>query len=141
MPDSRFFEQPILIFSTQDDRYMNNDFPLASQAEELLAARFARLSPATVRLASFRTTGGRHLGLARTRKEQIYIWVERFDQDIDGVEIRNQKRPGLPYGPDQVRSSAVNSLCANLAFGNRAYYLRCDSLGSLERFAQWYAGA
>ena len=72
------------------------------------------------------------------REDAIFIWAELHDGRLSGVTLNNVKRPGMPYGPDQPRSSAVSSQCRNLAVGNRAYYLRCDSLGALERFAKWY---
>ena len=120
---------------------MTSVSPLAMQAEELLASKFARLAPATTRMAAFRTAGDRQLGLALARQNDIYVWMEAFDASIDGAHIQNQKRPGLPYASDQGRSSAVNSQCSNLALGNRAFYVRCDSLGVLERLATWYAKA
>ena len=112
--------------------------PLAMQAEALLASAFARLQEPTKKLAAIRTTGGRQLALALERKDAIFVWAELHDGSVSGVTLNNVKWPGMPYGPDQTRSSAVNSPCRNLAVGNRAYYLRCDSLGALERFAEWY---
>lgn len=117
----------------------SSDYTLAAQAEELLVTRFARLRPATKKLASFRTARGRHLVLALERSGDIFIWAETWAGGIEGVEINNAKRPGQPYAPDQPRSSAVNTQCANLAVGNRAWYLRCSTIGALERFADWYA--
>lgn len=111
---------------------------LALDAERLLAARFTRLRPATKKLASFRTASGRHLALALERSTDIFIWAEVWSGEIEGVEINNAKRPGQAYAPDQPRSSAVNSQCANLAVGKQAWYLRCSTIGALERFADWY---
>lgn len=115
------------------------DTNLISQAEALVASRFARLCNATVKMASFRTANGRQLGLAKVRSTAIYLWAEEFNPAISGVEINNRERPGQPYSPDQTRSSAVNTQCSQLKFGNRAFYLRCDSTGALERFLDWYA--
>ena len=114
---------------------------LGAQAEALLASAFARLREPTKKLAAFRTGSGRQIALALERKDAIFVWAELHDGDIAGVTINNVKRPGLPYAPDQARSSAVNTQCSNLAIGNRAYYIRCDSLGALERFAKWYGTA
>lgn len=111
---------------------------LAVQAEALLASAFARLQQPTKKLAAFRTASGRQVALALERKDAIFVWSELHDGSLPGVTLNNVKRPGMPYGPDQPRSSAVNSQCRNLAVGNRACYLRCDSLGALERFAKWY---
>jgi hypothetical protein len=104
----------------------------------LLASRFARLRPATRKLASFRAAKGWNVELALERSGDIFIWAEAWAGGIEGVEINNAKRPGQPYAPDQLRSSAVNSQCANHAVGNQAWYLRCSTIGALERFADWY---
>ena len=114
--------------------------PLAEQARELLASLFAPLQEPTVKLAAFRTSHGRQLGLMRLPASAIFVWAERHDASLAGVHINNQKQPGQAYSPEQTRGSGVNSQCKNLAVGNRAYYLKCDSLGALERFARWYDG-
>ena len=111
---------------------------LANQAEELLASLFAPLQEPTVKLAAFRTRHGRQLGLMRLPTRAIFIWAECHDDALSGVAINNQKRPGQAYSPEQSRGSGVNSQCKNLGVGNRAYYLKCDTLGALERFARWY---
>ena len=111
---------------------------LADQAEGFLASLYARLREPTAKLAAFRTASGRQLGLARERNQDIFIWAECHDATLPGVHIHNQKQPGQPYSPEQSRSAAVNTQCKNLALGNRAYYLKCDTLGALERFARWY---
>lgn len=119
----------------------SSEFQLADQAEKLLAATFARLGDPTKKLAAFRTPSGRQLALQLERKGDIYVWAECFDGQIEGVAINNSKRPGMPYAADQARGSGVNSRCSRLQVGNVAYSLRCDTLGSLERFARWYEGA
>lgn len=119
----------------------STEFHLAEQAEAWLEASFERLRPASKKLAAFRTTRGRQLALALERKDAIFIWAEGYDGGAKGVEINNAKRPGQPYSPNQPRSSAVNSHCSQLAIGNKAYYLRCETLGALERFVAWYAAA
>ena len=112
---------------------------LAHQAQELLGSLYAPLQAPTVKLAAFRTKNGRQLALMRVPKDAIYIWAECHDAALSGVDINNQKRPGQAYSPDQARP-AIGSQCKNLGVGNRAYYLKCDSLGALERFARWYDG-
>lgn len=115
------------------------DTTLIAQAEAIVTSRFAALGKPTLKMASFRTAKGRQIGLAKERSTAIFLWVEGFNPSISGVEINNRKRPGQPYAPDQTRSTAVNAQCSQLKFGNRAYYLRCDSTGALERFLDWYA--
>jgi hypothetical protein len=112
---------------------------LTAQAETLLASRFARLREPTVKMASFRTGSGRQLGLARERTDVIHLWAEHFEPGLAGIEVNNRKRPGLPYGPDQSRSTAVNTHCNQMRAGNQAWYLRCDTLVSFERFLDWYS--
>ncbi|MFC3147244.1 hypothetical protein [Piscinibacterium candidicorallinum] len=117
---------------------MHAPFPLAQEAEALLASRLKRLREPTTKLAAFETVRGRQLALARERMGEIYIWVEAIGADVTGVEINNQKHPGMPYAPEQPRSSAVNTQCSRLREGCTAYYLRCETLGALERFLDWY---
>jgi hypothetical protein len=117
------------------------EFKLAQQAEAYLAANLTRLRPATTKLAAFRSDRGRQLALALERKEAIYLCAEACPPDMEGIEINNAKRPGLPYAPDQARSSAVNTQCSRLAEGNKAWYLRCATMAALERFTRWYATA
>jgi hypothetical protein len=116
----------------------SSQHPLTDEAEAVLSRRFARLRERTSKLAAFLTQSGRQIALARERKDAIYMWAELFTPGIEGVVVNNQKRPGLPYAADQDRSSAVNSQCSNLAKGNVAWYLRCDTVGALEEFAAWY---
>lgn len=125
----------------EEDRMTSTEFVLAEQAEEYVATRFARLRPASKKLAAFRTAHGKHFALARERKDAIYFWAEMYDGDIEGIEVNNVKRPGQPYGPEQPRSSALSSHCSQLGLGNSAYYLRSETLGALERFVEWYAKA
>ena len=118
---------------------MTSGFPLAEQAESFLAGEFARLRDATSKMAAFRTKSGRHFALARERKEEIFVWLEEYDGSIKGVTVNNQKRPGMPYAPDQGRSSSLSTQCSRMAIGKPAWYLRCSTLGALERLAKWYA--
>jgi hypothetical protein len=112
--------------------------PLASQAEALLAGQFARLREPTKYIATFRTKNGRHIALTRQAKDDLYIWTECVPEAMDGVAVRNQKSPGQPYSPEQPRSSNLTNASKQLGVGNQAFYLKIDTLGTLERLARWY---
>ena len=112
--------------------------PLASQAEALLNKQFAPLREPSKYIATFRTAKGRHLGLTRSAKDDIFVWTECHEAAMPGVTVRNVKFPGQPYAADQVRSSNITTQSNRLGLGNRAYYLKCESLGTLERLARWY---
>lgn len=113
--------------------------PLASQAEALLAKNFARLREATAKTAIFCTIDGSHLALTRTAVNDIYLWAERSPESMEGVMVKNRDYPGLPYSPDQPRAHSINRSSDKLGFGNQAYYLKCETLGALERFIGWYS--
>jgi hypothetical protein len=113
---------------------------LAEQAEALLHGKFARLREPTKYIASFRTESGRHLALTRQVKNDIYIWAEGFNESLNGISIKNRDFPGLPYLPEQPRSSNLTTASSRLGLGNLSYYIKCDTLVALERFATWYQG-
>lgn len=106
-----------------------------------MVTRFARLREPTKKLAAFRTVKGRQIALERERRNDIFVWIERYEARVEGVEIRNLQCPGQTYAADQSRSTAVNSQCANLAVGRQAFYLRCATIGALERLVNWYTNA
>jgi hypothetical protein len=112
--------------------------PLAAQAEAILIRQFARLREPTKYIASFRTVTGRHLALTRQVKNDIYIWAEAFNSDLDGVSLKNRDYPGCAYSAEQPRSSNLTIASSQLGDGNQAYYIKCKTLGALERFASWY---
>jgi hypothetical protein len=111
---------------------------LAEQAEALLHGKFARLREPTKYIASFRSGSGRHLALTRQVKNDIYIWAEGFNESLNGVSIKNREFPGLPYLPEQPRSSNLTAASSRLGLGNLSFYIKCDTLGALDRFASWY---
>ena len=112
--------------------------PLATQAEAILLKQFARLREPTKYIAVFRTRTGRHIALTRQTKNDIYIWAECGPQTMDGILVKNRDFPGQPYSTNQPRSSNLSNASKTLGVGNSAYYLKCDTLGAIERFAQWY---
>lgn len=111
---------------------------LAAQAEAILSQQFAQLREPTKYIASFRTKTGKHIALTRQTKNDIYIWASCRPETMDGISVKNTKFPGQPYSENQPRSSNLSTASSQLGIGNQAYYLKCNTLGSLERFAQWY---
>ena len=112
--------------------------PLATQAEAILLKQFARLQEPTKYIAAFRTKTDRHIALTRQTKNDIYIWAECSPETMDGIAVKNRDFPGQPYSINQPRSSNLSIGSKNLGVGNSVYYIKCDSLGAMERFAQWY---
>lgn len=111
---------------------------LATQAETVLSKHFARLREPTKYIACFRTKTGRHIALTRQTKNDIYIWALCRPETMDGISTKNSKFPGQPYSENQPRSSNLSNASSQLGGGNKAYYLKCETLGALERFARWY---
>jgi len=111
---------------------------LATKAESLLNAQFAKLREPTKYIATYRTTSGRHLALTRQTKNDLYVWAEMCPEAMDGVNVKNRDFHGQPYSENQPRSSNLNNASKRLGLGNQAYYLKCDTLGALERFITWY---
>lgn len=111
---------------------------LAAQAETILCQQFARLREPTKYIASFRTKTGKHIALTRQTKNDIYIWVSCWPETMDDITVKNTRFPGLPYSENQPRSSNLSTASSQLGIGNQAYYLKFDTLGTLQRFAQWY---
>jgi hypothetical protein len=114
--------------------------PFAAQAEAILNQQFAKLREPTKYIASFRTESGRHLALNRQVKNDIYIWAESFNSARDGISVKNRDFPGCAYSAEQPRSSNVTTASSRLGMGNQVYYIKCETVGALERFAAWYQG-
>lgn len=112
--------------------------PLSAQAEAILNKQFAQLRNSTKYIASFRTKTGKHIALTRQTKNDIYIWASCQLETMDGISVKNLKFPGQPYLENQPRSSNLNTASSQLGIGNQAYYFKCETLGALERFSQWY---
>lgn len=125
--------------ANQGEKMTASTTELASQAESILNNRFARLRQPTKYIATFRTRTGRHLALNRTARGDIYVWAEEYPVPMPGISIKNREVPGQPYSNEQPRSSNLNIASSRLGLGNKAFYLKCETTGALERFAQWYA--
>ncbi|RCU49077.1 hypothetical protein DU002_12000 [Corallincola holothuriorum] len=102
--------------------------------------RFAGVQKQTDYIAVFQNSKGRELALERDRTEAFYVWLEKYNTVIPGVAIKNQEKPGEPYGRKQPRNSNLNDKnCPNLKVGNRVWYLEIESPQALRELAKWYA--
>lgn len=102
--------------------------------------RFAGVKKQTEYISVFTNPKGRELALERDRTEAFYVWLEKYNASIPGIEIKNQENPGQPYDRKQQRNSNLNDKnCPNLKFGNRVWYLKIESVGALRELANWYA--
>ena len=112
---------------------------MAENAREILKAIFPFTEKYTDYISAYKTVGGRDIALERNRTDACYLWLEKYDQSIDGVEIKNLKNPGMPYDPKQSRNSNLNDTNApRLKVGNRVWYLKIENLDALRLVAEWY---
>lgn len=120
--------------------YEEVQLTLAKQAQNRLKEKFPFTEVSTHYIAKYETKSGREVVLERERSDAIYLWLQKYDQVIDGVRINNIKFPGQPYEPKQTRNSNLNEKNApKLKFGKRAFYLEIDNLLALESVVEWYS--
>lgn len=114
---------------------------ISENAWKLLMDRFPFTEVSTQYIARFETSSGRELALEKNRTDAIYLWVQKYDQAFDGVEIKNEKFPGQPYGYKQTRNSNLNQKnTPKLKVGNKVFYLRIETLSSFKTVIDWYGG-
>jgi hypothetical protein len=113
---------------------------ISEHAQKILKNAFPFTESTTQYIARFATKAGKELAIERERTEAIYLWLQKYDQNIDGVEIKNSKSPGQAYERNQTRNSNLNEKnTPKLKLGNRAYYLKVESLGAFEKVIDWYS--
>lgn len=113
---------------------------ISKQAQNKLKEKFPFTEVTTQYIAKYVTTSGREIALERDRTDAIYLWVQKYDQNLDGVRVNNQKFPGQPYAPKQTRNSNLNEKnTPKLKYGKRAFYLEMDDLSALDRVLDWYS--
>jgi hypothetical protein len=111
----------------------------SEKARELLKEAFPFTEKTTVYIAGYRTESGREIALERDRAEAFYVWVQKYDVEIEGIAIQNKNFPGKPYDRRQTRNSNLNDKNSpKLQFGNRAWYLRIDNLEAVRTLIYWY---
>lgn len=104
---------------------------------------FKRIFPftevCTYHIARYRTKYNKEIALERNRTTAYYVWVQRYDVEIPGVSIKNEKYPGRPYESNQSRNSNLNEKnTPKLKKGNTAWYLIVEDLEALKRLISWY---
>ncbi len=108
-------------------------------AEELLRKRYCTAIQSTDYILAFRTSRGRELALERERSDSYFLWLQKYNQDFDGVSIRNLHGGDGPYSASQTRNSNLNTTkTPKLGIGNRVWYLEIDSLEALDNVLSWY---
>lgn len=110
---------------------------LTRAAEALLAARFQRTRPPTIKVAGFRTSRGREVAIERAR-QQLRVWAEVAPPELAGMRIVNVRNPGQPYAAGQPRSSNLRSQAPKLSAAHRAVYLEFADIAALKQFVEWY---
>lgn len=116
---------------------MTNITAQAGPAEEFLERRL-RLVHQVKYTSKFRTNRGRHLMLNR-RVGFIGVFMERDPMcaGLPGVRLNVHKRCPGHYDAKMPRASSVKQ-DDRLGLQQEAFYVRCDSLGALERLVNWY---
>lgn len=113
---------------------------LANQAQNKLKLKFPFTEVSTQYIAKYETKAGRELALERDRSDAIFLWLQKYDQDINGVTVKNEKYPGKPYEANQSRNSNLNEKNSpKLKPGKRVYYLEIDNLVAFEKVIDWYS--
>jgi hypothetical protein len=113
---------------------------ISEHAHKVLKNAFPFTETNTQYIARFATKSGKELALERERTESIFIWLQKYDQNIDGVEIKNSKFPGQAYERNQSRNSNLNEKnTPKLKLGNKAFYLKVESMEAFEKVIDWYS--
>lgn len=87
----------------------------------------------------YKTKSGKEIALEPDRTEAYYVWIQRFDTIIEGIQIKNVKYPGQPYDRKQSRNSNLNEKNSpKLKLGNKVWYLEVDNLDALIKLIAWY---
>lgn len=113
---------------------------ISEHAQKRLKDKFPFTEVSTQYIAKYETRSGRELAIERGRTEAIYLWLQKYDQAIDGVRLNNKKFPGKPYDAKQTRNSNLNEKnTPKLKVGRRVFYLEIDNLDALDKVLEWYS--
>jgi hypothetical protein len=113
---------------------------ITNQAHKILKEKFPFTEVSTQYIAKFESKSGRELALEKERIEGVFLWLQKYNQSIEGVQIKNQKFPGQPYESKQSRNSNLNEKnTPKLKVGRKAFYLQIDNLDALKKVVDWYA--
>ena len=110
------------------------------KAREEFKKAFPYTEVCTQYIARYTTKSGKQIAMERERSESFFVWLQKYDVDIDGITIKNEKYPGQPYDRKQPRNSNLNDKTAeNLKPGNKVWYLEIESIDALKRLIDWYS--
>ncbi len=91
-------------------------------------------------IAKYSTKRGKEIALERERTGAIYIWLQKYDTELDGVRVKNEKYPNQPYDRKQSRNSNLNEKnTPTLKPGNKVWYLEIRDIDALKLVINWYA--
>lgn len=111
-------------------------------ARDVLKEAFPHTEVCTQYIARYATRSGKEIALERDRAEALYVWVQKFEAGMPGIQVKNAKFPGLPYERKQARNSNLNDKNApNLKVGNKVWYLELTDLAALRALCSWYGSA
>lgn len=112
----------------------------SEQARDVLKETFPFTESCTQYIAKYKTKSGKEIALERERTEAFFVWVQKYNEVIDGVTIKNEKHPGQPYDRKQSRNSNLNDKnTPNLKQGNKVWYLEVSNIEALKKLVGWYA--
>ena len=106
---------------------------------KMLREKLPGTENSTKYISCFSDRSGRQLAIEKERTTGIYLWVEKYDSEVDGVQVKNRNTPGMPYNVNQSRNSNLNDKTASrLKVGNKVWYLKIDSFESFKQFFNGY---
>jgi hypothetical protein len=112
----------------------------SEHARTILNEAFPRTESCTRYIARYNTKNGNEIALERERAGAFFVWVQKYDESVEGVTIRNQKNPGQPYDRKQARNSNLNDKnTPTLKLGNKAFYLEAVNIVAFRNLVNWYA--
>src|SRR5690606_41950880 len=110
------------------------------KAREELKKAFPFTEVCTQYIARYNTKSGKEIALERDRSDALYVWLQKFDTQIEGIKVKNQKFPGQPYDRKQSRNSNLNDKNSpKLKEGNKVWYLEIENIEALKELLAWYA--
>ena len=108
-------------------------------ARDVLKVAFPFTEKTTQKFAVYRNPKGREIAVQRERSESFYVWLERYDIELPGIVVKNEKFPGQPYDRKQSRNSNLNDTMApRLKVGHKVWYVQVDGLTELQQLVDWY---
>ena len=122
---------------------------------EILESRFPRYcAPGSTGnengyASCFVLPNGRQIAV-NTKDSEAMVWIEVISSfsPTPGIEVRNSKNPGQPYGPMQPRKSSLNAKNAPNLMGPRgnspgqpAYCLNISDEVAFNQLLDWYAAS